>query len=59
MQDKVEKGSSTNVSKKSTFSLKGHVKGMPSALLIEECMQQQSHVKPTSRKFKICTMCVG
>ena len=39
MQDKVEKGSSTNVSKKSTFSLKGHVKGMPSAVLIEECVQ--------------------
>ncbi|RVW22492.1 Copia protein [Vitis vinifera] len=32
MQDKVENGSSTNVSKEhSTFSLKGHVKGMPAA----------------------------
>ncbi|KAL6313688.1 hypothetical protein AAG906_010106 [Vitis piasezkii] len=31
MQDKVENGSSTNVSKESTFSLKGHVKGMSAA----------------------------
>ena len=56
---KVESGSSINALEKSTFNLKRHVKGMPSTLLAADYMQQQNHVKPTSRKFKEGVVCVG
>lgn len=40
MQDKVNNGSSANVSEKSMFNLNGHVNGMPAASLTEDYMQQ-------------------
>lgn len=37
----MENGSSTNALYKSMFSLKGHIKGMTLAPLVEDHMQQQ------------------
>ncbi|RVW18450.1 hypothetical protein CK203_105250 [Vitis vinifera] len=52
LQEKVVDGSQTNIPRESMFNLKEHVKGMTSAPPVEDYMQQQSHVKLTSRKLK-------